>query len=43
VESDEVKKPPSGTTYTFTVQDVLLEGWTYDPDANLETSDSITT
>lgn len=29
-------------TFTFTVDDVTLEGYTYDPAANVETSDSIT-
>lgn len=39
--SDEVKNPPSGTTFTFTVDDVVKSGWTYDPSGNKETSDSI--
>ena len=42
LESDEVKNPPSGTTFTFTVDDVVKSGWTYDPSNNTETSDSIT-
>jgi len=42
LESDEVKNAPDGTTFTFTVDDVVLAGWTYDPGANVETSDSIT-
>ena len=29
-------------TYTSTVTDVAKDGWTYDPTANLETSDSLT-
>jgi serine protease len=41
--SDRVKKPASGTTFTFTVDDVSAAGWTYDSAANAETSDSITT
>ena len=42
LQSDKVKKPPSGTTFTFTVADVTKDGWTYDPSANVvETSDSI--
>jgi len=42
LESDRVKDPPGGTTFTFTVDDVALSGWTYDSASNLETSDSIT-
>ncbi|MBU1428403.1 carboxypeptidase regulatory-like domain-containing protein, partial [bacterium] len=41
LESDKVKNPPSGTTFTFTVNDVIKDGWTYDSGANSETSDSI--
>jgi len=32
---------PSGTTFTFVVDDVTKEGWTYDPDTNKETGDSV--
>lgn len=39
--SDQVKNAPSGTTFTFTVEDVTKDGPTYDPSANAETSDSI--
>jgi hypothetical protein len=42
LESDKVKNAPSGTTFTFTVDNVVLAGWTYDSSANIETSDSIT-
>lgn len=42
LKSDKVKTAPSGTTFTFTVDDVALSGWTYDPSANVETSDYIT-
>ena len=28
-------------TFTFTVDDVSKDGWTYDPDANTESSNSI--
>jgi len=42
LESNKVKNPKSGTTFTFTVDDVIKDGWTYDPLANTETSDSIT-
>lgn len=31
-----------GGTFTFTVNDVTKAGWTYDPSANVETSDSTT-
>jgi subtilisin len=34
-------KNASGT-FTFTVDDIVKEGYTYDPSANKETSDSIT-
>jgi len=40
LDSDEVKNAKSGTTFTFTVDNVELTGWTYDPSANNETSDS---
>lgn len=42
LESNKVKKPKSGTIFTFTVDNVSKVGWTYDPGANIETSDSIT-
>jgi len=42
LQSDSVKNPPSGTTFKFVVDRVELSGWTYDPSANVETSDSIT-
>ena len=31
----------SGTTFTFVVDDVTKEGWTYNPDANKETEDGV--
>jgi len=34
LESDEVKSPSSGTTFTFAVTDVILSGWTYEPGAD---------
>ena len=43
LESDEVKNAPDETTFTFTVDDVVLAWWTYDHAANVETNDSITT
>lgn len=39
--SDKVKNARG--TFTFTVDKVTLTGWIYDPSANVETSDSITT
>lgn len=42
LESDKVKRAGSGTTFTFTVDDVVLTDWTYVPSANVETEDSIT-
>jgi subtilisin family serine protease len=42
LKSDSVKNPSSGTTFTFTVNGVTKDGWTYDSEANVETSDSIT-
>lgn len=42
LKSNKVKNPKSGTTFTFTVDDVTEAEWTYDPSANEETSGSIT-
>jgi hypothetical protein len=41
-KSDRVKNPPSGITFIFTVDNVVKDGWTYDPSKNVETSNSIT-
>lgn len=41
VESNEVRNPPKGTKYTFTVQNVSKTGFTYDPASNVKTSNSI--
>ena len=41
VQSNSARRPPSGTTFTFTVDNVTLSGWVYDSAANVETSDSI--
>ena len=38
--SDKVKNAKSGTEFIFTVDDITLDGWTYDPSANIETSNS---
>ena len=43
LESDEVKNAPEETTFTVTVDNAALAGWTYDPGANVETSNSTTT
>jgi len=40
--SNKVTRAPSGTTFTFTVDNVSASGWTYNAAANTETSDSIT-
>ena len=42
LNSDKLKNPAPGTTFTFTVDNVEKAGWTYDSSANVETSDSIT-
>ncbi len=42
LQSDTVKKAPSGTMFTFVVDDITKDGWIYDPNANVENSDSIT-
>jgi hypothetical protein len=41
LQSNYLWKPPSGTTFTFVVDDVVKDGWIYDNSANVETSDSI--
>jgi subtilisin len=41
LESSKVKNPISGTTFTFIVDNVSKDGWTYDLLENVETSDSI--
>jgi hypothetical protein len=40
LDSDKRRNPAPGTTFTFTVDDVVNAGWMYDPSANVETSDS---
>jgi len=42
LQSDKVRRAAPGTTFKFVVDRVELSGWTYDPSANVETSDSIT-
>lgn len=42
LRSDSVKNPPAGTRFTFVVDSVAKDGWTYDSSANVETSDSTT-
>ena len=41
LDSDEFKNAPDGTNFTFTVDKVIKNGWTYDPDANEVRSGSI--
>ena len=41
IYSDEVKNAPNGTNFTFTVDDVVLAGWTYNSNDNIEISDNI--
>ena len=41
LQSNKVKRPAHGTTFTFTVDSVSLAGWSYDAGSNGETSDSI--
>jgi len=41
LESNKVKRAARGTTFTFTVDGVVLAGWSYNPAANVESSDSI--
>lgn len=40
--SGSVRRPPSGTTFTFCVTNVTKSGWTYDSTRNNETCDSVT-
>ncbi|MDH5685623.1 MAG: fibronectin type III domain-containing protein, partial [Hadesarchaea archaeon] len=42
LQSDSIKNAPSGTTFTFVIDNVTKDEWTYDPEANVETQDSIT-
>ena len=41
LQSDNIKRAPAGKTFTFTVDNVALSGWTYDSSANIKTTDSI--
>ena len=41
LESNEVKNAPSGTTFTFTVDNVTKSGWTYDSTGNASNSISV--
>jgi len=41
IQSDKLTNPPSGTTFIFVVDNITKDGWTYDPEANVETSDNI--
>lgn len=41
LKSNKVKNPKNETTFTFTVDKVKKDGWTYDSDANTKTSENI--
>jgi len=41
LRSDRIRRAPSSTTFTFVVDSVVKAGWTYDPNTNVETGDSI--
>jgi hypothetical protein len=40
-QSGQVRKPPSGTIFTFCVTNITKTGWTYDSNRNVETCDSV--
>jgi hypothetical protein len=40
--SNRVRRPPSGTMFTFTVDNIQLSGWTYDSASNVITTNSVT-
>lgn len=42
LRSDTVRNPEDGITFTFVVDNVDKEGWTYNLDANVETEATIT-
>jgi len=42
LSSDRVRNVGSGEIFTFTIETILKDGGSYDPSANVETSDSIT-
>jgi serine protease len=41
LQSNKVRKAPSGTTFTVTITNVVKSGWTYKPAENVETSASV--
>lgn len=41
LQSNYVKRAPSGATFAFTVDNVVLSGWIYDSAANVKTTGSI--
>ncbi|TES83900.1 MAG: hypothetical protein E3J91_00995, partial [Hadesarchaea archaeon] len=43
LQSDALRKPPGGTVFTFVVDNITKDGWTYEPEHNVESSDSIST
>ncbi|MBI2853966.1 MAG: S8 family serine peptidase [Chloroflexi bacterium] len=40
-QSSSLRRPPSGTTFTFTVDSIALTGWTYNSGANVVSTASI--
>ena len=42
LESNTLRKPPSGTTFVFVVDSLTRDGWTHDQNADKETQDSVT-
>ena len=40
--SNHMQRAPEGTTFSFTADNASKSGWTYNAEANVETSDSIT-
>ncbi|MCP8305048.1 MAG: S8 family serine peptidase, partial [archaeon] len=41
LNSNALRRPSSGTTFTFVVDEIVKDGFDYDPDVNVETQDSI--
>ncbi len=42
ITSDSLRRPAGGTKFTFSVESLSKNGWVYTPEANAETSVSIT-
>ena len=41
MQSEAIKNAPAKTTFMFNINDITLEGWTYDPSSNVETGKSL--